>query len=577
MAYRSPGITIVNQYEPLVSPVVGGDRQLAIVGEQIVSNTELYPTQVIEARRSLILPDELIFARWEISLGTITETDRVMRAWQGSKNYTRIVDTDYIKTATSAGSGSPDTVNFSTLTDAATGYDVLAVFVNDGATFTKYNASATEGYTAVLTAGTGLNVQLTWVGVNPVGKTITVVVGDSTVGDYYVGIDDFSNDEQVTVYTYWNTKSVTTPAAGSIYRLQAMMEFPGERRLYTSYDDVVKEYGPIIDSTQDFTNATAVNKLVLAANLAFREGAPSVMLVPYQTGVVNIADALEQLATDDTVNIVTVLDGSAPTAGGTTPTDLVIRHAIDSSAESAQKFRIAIINPLVGAFNDAYNTTEDDAYNQMAPVCNSIRVLIVGPSQYNFNIAMPGTGEYKEFKSDGIYGAVVYGAMMTRLEYDVATAMLRKESRTITKIRTTQLWDDIKMDMIAALGIILFAKMNGVYKVRDDITTNQDGLLMKNEPSITMVADNIARSAIDALDVGIIGGKLKLPTTLETIKSLLISLLSKKADDEIIQTFGAPIVNVDPNDPRRVVVVVPVVPMFKTREIKITFSYVSSL
>ena len=589
-AYRSPSITIVNQYEPLVSPVVGGDRQLAIVGEQNVTNLELYPTQIIEARRSLILPDVLEFSKLEVVLGVISELNRVTRVWQGSKNYSRILPSNsaYIKTVTSAGTGSPDVVNYSTLTAPATGFDVIAVYANDGSSFTRYNVYGgsvdSPGYTPVLAIGSGLNVTLTWHGVNPAGQVLTVVVADATVGDYYVGVDDFSDLEKVTTYTYWNTKSPTTPPAGSVYRLEARMEFPGERLLYTSFDDVVKDYGPIIDSTQDFTDPTAINSLVLAANIAFREGAPSIMLVPYSAPTVLLATALEHLATDDTVNIVTILDARSPTSGGTTPADLLRNHVVDASAESSQKFRVAILQPTVGNFNAAYNTTDDTAYNQMppaynqmTPVCNSIRVFVVGPSQLNFNIAMPGTGEYKEFKSDGIYGAVVYGAMMTRLEYDVATAMLKKESRTITKIRTTQLWDDIKMDMIAALGIILFAKVNGTYKVRDDITTNQDGLLLKNEPSITMVADNIARSAIDALDVGIIGGKLKLPTTLETVKSLLISLLSKKADDEIIQTFGSPVVQVDVNDPRRILVVVPIVPMFKTREIKITFSYVSTL
>ena len=577
-AYKSPGITIVNQYEPLVSPVAGGDRRLVIVGEQVVSNLNLFPTQVIEARREATGPDELTLLRGEIILGSITDATRVLRVWQGGTVYTAATAATNIATATAT--GATDSVVFSTLTDPASAYDVFAVYQKTATAFNTYVEAAEDGYTATLTAGAGgLEVDLTWdPEVEPaLGTTYTIVVGDATV-DYHVAVDNVTETEKIYLYMYWNTASTTVAAVGSAYLTEVYKEFPGERALYTSFDEVVKTCGPLVDPTNpDFTDVTAVNTLVLAAYLAFREGAPAVMLVPYLTGTLALTTALQYLATDDSVNIITVLDASAPTTGGVTPTDLVIAHVKDASSEASQKFRIAVINPDVGAFNDAYNTTDDDAYNQMVEVCDSIRVVLVGPSEFNFNVPLPVTGEFKEVRADGIYGAIIYGAMMARPEYDIATAMLRKESRTITKIRATQQWDDIKLDMIAALGVTLFAKINGVYKVRDDITTNQDGLLLKNEPSITMVADSIARTAIDVLDAGVIGGKLKLPTTLETVKSILISMLSRKADNELIQTFGDPDVQIDATDPRKIVVIVPIVPMFKTREIKITFSYTSSL
>jgi hypothetical protein len=310
----------------------------------------------------------------------------------------------------------------------------------------------------------------------------------------------------------------------------------------------------------------------MASYIAFKEGAPVVMLAPYAASGFTSTDALSGLLADDRPNIMISLDGTAPSAGGASLNDMLLAHVSDASSEQYQKFRIAVIAPIVGAFDAAYT-----AYTTMVGVCDSLRKVIIGPSQFTFKIPTPLSNEIQDFKCDGSYGAIVYAAMMARPEYDVATAMLRKSSRTISNIRTLHDWDDRKLDMIAALGITLFTKRNGLFIVRDDITTNQDGLLMKNEPSITMVADYVARATIKMLDAQYIGGKLKLPTTLENIKSGLIKLLMQISGDDLINGAGDPQLSVDPNDPRKINVIIPIIPIFKTREINITFSYVSSL
>ena len=575
--YTSPGVVVTNQYEPLVSPVLGGDRLMAIIGEVTTSNINLSPTVVVEGRKLTTVPDTISFFIAEDTIASINDTDRVKRLWQGGTQFT-LATTDYISTETKSTTGNDvrDFADLSTVTTATTAYEVIGVYSKDtqGGTFTSYISSGTAGYTAVLSDNAGtLRVTLTWAGVEPtVDNPLTIVVADPTI-DAHVAVDNYTyaSKAQIDLKVYWGTAAGVTN--GSSYLVEVYKEYPSKRAVYTNFDEVVKAFGPIVDPTStDVNTAANVNKLVMASYLAFKEGAPVVMLAPYAASGFTSTNALEGLLADDRPNIVVALDSTALSAGGASLNDLLLAHVLDASSEQYQKFRMGIFNPTVAAFNTAYTS-----YTTIAGVCNSLRAVVVGPSQLTFKIPTPISNEIQDFKSDGMYGAVVYAAMMTRPEYDVATAMLRKASRTIANIRTTHDWDDRKLDMVAALGITLFAKRNGLFVVRDDITTNQDGLLLKNEPSITMVADYVARATIKMLDAQYIGGKLKLPTTLENIKSGLIKLLMQIAGDELINGAGDPQLSVDPNDPRKINVIIPIVPIFKTREINITFSYVSSL
>lgn len=653
--YKSPGVTIKSIYEPLISPVVGGDRQMAIVGEVVLNNLNLYPTAIYEVRKGTTTPDASTASIWENRLGTIADASRVKRVWQGATTFDAAT-ADYSATITRGG-GTSDTKDFagvlaltpaeqtetvpnddsftvafttgyamaavvapttipanwaiyggatlieaagtfngatvSTITYTATTAGVITVTVNTAGTFTggpfdfalytpelqyaKLYVLGDDGviYTPTVTFtenGSGdLFATLDWTGITETITTYTLTVGDDTV-DYAYIVDDTTDPDGIILSFYWNSLG-NAPVNGSAYLYEVLLEYPQERGIYTSQDEVQKTFGPLIDPTNpDFTDVTAVNKLVLASYLAFKEGAPSVILVPYG-GSTTAETALGWLAADDTVNIVVGVDSNIPTAGGVTLNDFIVTHVLECSSEQVEKFRVGLFNPTVSTtFTTAYNS-----YTAISQYLNSIRLWVIGPSQFTFSIPLPVTGEYKDFKADGAYGAVVYAAMMCRPEYDLATAMLRKDSRSINKIRQAQEWDDRKMDMVAALGITLIAKITGSYKVRDDITTNQDGLLLKNEPSITMVADNLSKSAIASLDAAIIGGKLKIPTTLEVVKSRLISMLYLKMADDLISGFGTPIVTVATTDPRKILVAIPVVPYNKTREILVTFSYVTSV
>jgi len=539
----------------------------------------LYPTTTLEARKggTTALFDAVTAVIPEPSLGSILSADRVTRVWQGGTTYTAAPST-YVLTQTKGASGGTDVVA-STLTVAASAADVLAVYQVVNGAATVY--AETTQYTVILDnlgAGATLQANIDWEdGVQPAaGSSYVVVIEDASVD--YTPVIDTSVTGKVTTNLYWGTISATVPTTGSSYFVKMRTEYPHDRKVITSADEAINTFGPIIDPTDpDFTDVTKINELSLAAYIAFSEGAPSLVLVPYDQVDLTYADALEFLATDDTVNIVAGIDDTYLTAGGTSLNDLVRLHVEDTSSMTAKKYRIGLMNPSVGDFSAAFDQTAETGYKAQVGICASQRIIMIGASQLDFSIPL-SDGTYSTFRSDGGYGNIVYGAMMCRPDYDVATAMLRKPSRTIAKIRSQQDWDDKKLDMLAALGVTLFAKLDGIYKVRDDVTTDQTGTIMLMEPAITMISDNIAKTAIRVLDAAVIGGKLLLPTTLESIKTRLMSMLdSKTKNPTIIIGYGVPEVTVDTTDPRKILVVIPIQPVQKVREVLITFSYVSAL
>jgi len=571
MAYKSPGVRVTNQFQPIANPAIGGDRMLAIVGK-VSSNLNLFPRVIIEARKENLGPDNVTFSIPDPFLGTISDINRVTSIWQGASSYNKASES-YILTATHTTSGGTDIVT-TTFTTPASGMVVLGIYAKSGSTFNKYTVD--DDYTITLDnngSGGTLRVHVDWSpsGKEPAeGSNYKVLLADSSV-DYSVAVDDTVEGE-VTLYIYWKTG--VGPESGSAYLIEAISPFPYDRQIVTSTDDVFRLFGPILDPTNpDPSNSSCVNQLSMAAYLAFSEGAGQLMLVPYDDSVLTATEALNLLKSDDLVNIVTGIDSTAITAGGTSLNDKIIAHVEDASSQQIQKFRIGLLNPTVGTFNSAKTS-----YTNMTKIADSRRIIIIGPSQFTFKVPIPGTGEYVDFKTDGGYGGVIFGAMMSRAEYDVATSMLQKPSRTIYKIRRDNDWDDRKMDIIAALGVTLFQKIDGAYRCREDITTSQSGTILESEPIITMISDNIAKSAIRILNAAVIGSKLLLPTTLQNIKARLMSMLEDKTKPpSIIIGYGAPIITVDSNDPRKINVVIPVQPVQKTREINITFSYVSSL
>ena len=158
---------------------------------------------------------------------------------------------------------------------------------------------------------------------------------------------------------------------------------------------------------------------------------------------------------------------------------------------------------------------------------------------------------------------------------DAATSMLRKRINSIVNL--LPVWDDVKLDKIASKAVTIFSKVSGRWTVRDDITSSRANQLMLSEPTITLIADDIALAANEVLQDGLVGGKLASPGVTNTIRDILGGMLSKKVQDGIIEKFGTPVLSINAQDPRAVNVSIPVKPMFTLKYIDVVFSYTSKL
>lgn len=660
MSYKSPGVTVINAFEPLLNPTTGGDRLLGIVAGFDSTNLNFYPQRVLNFRRADIRYspfDVITYVKPKniIPSGGISDENRVVSVVQGLSNYKRLPTTGDAVSGTFAytrnGYGLYKLVQFtrntSSLIDECTpfsmggsqpfqgeGYDYstgtdLVYGENEGSgrkrwliyydqvsnTFTLFHEGV-DFNVVVSDAGSGqIKIKVTWLsdpgipnGANFYGlyrdmNSTNVPYDDSDDLWYSILRENGTNDtsNQGTNFDYilipfkgsgvystnigwvvyfikdgsnFNTITPDSPAAptsSSTYTMTIRYEVPKGANIYTTFGEVSSSFGPLVDPN----NANAINEPTLAAWLAFGEGAPYIMLSVWDTAVPStIDDAFEALAANDQPNIiVAVSDSLASTVGSVN--NKLYNHVLNTSSDIAKKYRIGIYHPYNVDLVSPTFATVLNAFDTETQAINSSRMILVAPPQVSFNIPVSPLGMNRTYTFNGKYLGVVYGAMMARPEYDVATSMLRKPSKTIVDINP--IWDDIKMDKIASKAVTLFSKINAQWTIRDDLTTSRLNQIMQSEPTITMISDDIAKSAIKIFDVAVIGAKLKIPTMLEAIKARLLNMLDAKAKDGIIAAYGTPSVSVDPLDPRKVICTIPVQPMFSLKYLDITFSYVAKI
>lgn len=564
MAYKVPGVTVRNQFEPLANPGAFGNRLLAVLGLVDTSTITNFPSFVQEMQMTPSFA-QIQFVRPYPVLGTITAKDRIISTKQGGVSYagcTSETETGITLGYVAATRGTtPDTSDI--VTSTVFGYDPgnVGVYVIDalGNEYTE-----TTDYTLTFADNAGYQqVTIDWSprGVEPAAGTAYYVVfaNGALAGTYDYYYFEYTDEEDVTLTMIWRD-SVTVPLERSIYYVTIRKEFPYEAGIYTNPDQALQDFGTML--TAD--NTAVSSQLSYASYLVFGERAPAVMLVPYDVSTKTFQQALDELLTYEEPTIITAVDNSDPSIAGTNAR-LIAAHVSDASSDTHKKYRIGLVAPH-------YTSNYVNNYTAAAQTLHTRRMTIVAPSQTTFSVT--GTDGLTRDITTTQYAAIVLGAMMTRSDYDVATSMTRKASRTITKL--TPKWDDAFMNLIASPGVTLFSKLHGNIVVRDDITTEPE-TIMTAEPYITCIADDIAKSAIILLDASLIGQKLIVPAMLNAVNARITSMLSGKQAAGIITAFGRPIIAVDPTDPRKINVTVPIQPIFAAKYIDITFSYVAQL
>jgi len=598
MAYKSPGISVTSEFQNIVNPSVGGDLTLGILAGVDVTNVNLNPTATVEFRREGLEADANVdigwFTRGDEWLAQVTDANRIISMTQSSTTYnTAIIGTDatgvevitMTKDATADSTGAA-----SSITPDADGVKAVYYYNIETGSFTYYTPDTDFTYSVA-----GTTVTISWVdgGSAPatdatfyvLAEEVSAVNSDTdailsiikspsnstaTTGETYVGI-----------MVYWLAGATNTPDDSSVYYASVRKEFTSALNTYTSSSEVQKAFGPLADPT----DLSVTNPVAVAGHLAFAEGSTSIMIAPYNLNseLASATTALEALAATDEVNIVASTSTDEATGTGTV-NGLLVSHVESASGQVSKKYRIGIINPYHENLDtDLSTTTFAEAladYDTITAAIDSERMLVVGPPKAKINLPVPPDGASRTYTfgattANGNYLGVIAGAMMTRAGADVATSLLRKRTKSVASLLPK--WDDVKLDKIASKAVTLFAKVNGQWVVRDDITTSRSNLLMKSEPTITMIADNIATASELVLERGLIGGKLKTPGVLNVIRDRLGGMLTKKVQDGIISKYGTPQLEVDSTDPRMINVTIPIQPMFTLKYIDITFSYVAKL
>lgn len=562
MAYKAPGVTIRNQFEPLANPGAFGNRLLAVIGKVDTSILSKFPTFVQEVQKTIF--SQITFNRPYPSLGTVDPKDRIVSVTQGSTSYKGCtsetesgVSLRYASLVRGSTSDGSDEVITNYLYDAS--YSDIYLIDSNGTSYAN-----TDDYTIVFSSdGDKWKVKVDWSpgGKEPEANTPYYVVcsNESLTGDYAYYYFEEDTNENVILTLIWRNEP-SSPLERSIYYTTIRKEFPKNAGIYTTHDQVLQDYGPPLISD----NSSIASELSFASHIIFGEGASVVMLVPYDGSTKTFQQALDELLTYEEPTIITAIDNSDPTTPGTNAR-YIAAHVSDASSDTHKKFRIGLISPY-------YSTDYVNKYKEASQSLHSRRMSIVAPSELSF--ILTGTDGLNHEIQTNKYAAIVLGAMMVRPDYDVATSMTRKISRTITKLIPK--WDEAYMNLIATSGVTLFTNLHGNIAVRDDITTEPETILTA-EPYITCISDDIAKSAIVLLDASLIGQKLIIPSMLNAVNTRITSMLSAKQSTGIITGFGRPIIVVDPTDPRKINVTIPIQPIFASKYIDITFSYVSRL
>lgn len=563
MAYKVPGVTVKNQFEPLANPGAFGNRLLAVLGKVDTSSIENFPSFVQEMQMTPAFT-QIKFVRPYPTLGVVTAKDRIVSVRQGGMFYRGC--TSFTEGQISLGyvqitRGSPDTLDEVTSTIFRYDYDNGVVYVID-----KLGREYTPGVDCTLAFRDDegyqrVSVQWRQGGSAPEsGVDYYVVFANGTLtGTYDYYYFEIVDGKDVTLSLIWR-KSSNAPLERSIYYVTIRKEFPQTSKIYTNPDQVLQDFGAML--TAD--NTAIASELSFASYIVFGERSPAVMLVPYDGSAKTFRNALDELLTYPEPTIITAVDDSDPQRSDS-EARLIAAHVADASSDVHKKFRIGLVSPH-------YHSDYINNYTGAARALHTRRMSIVAPSELTFSVT--GTDGLTRDITTTKYSAIVLGAMMTRSDFDVATSMTRKASRTITKL--TPKWDEAFMNLIAAPGVTLFTYLHGNIVVRDDITTEPE-TIMTAEPYITSVADDIARSTITLLDASLIGQKLIVPAMLNAVNSRITSMLSAKQAAGIIAGFGRPIIAVDPTDMRKVNVTVPIQPIPGMKYIEVTFSYVSQL
>lgn len=366
-----------------------------------------------------------------------------------------------------------------------------------------------------------------------------------------------NTDDTVLLHTY--NKSGNEPENGDLYYVtfdRAKTNF--NIQFFTQMRDVIKYYGPI-----DITN-----KLTVAANLAFQNGARAV--------------ALKQIlrapgSTDATVQ--DYIDGidafNEPLPNGLRPS-LIQPLSTDSQVHSYLKTSNAIQcsiryrNERTSVIGFAFGTTSDDVI-QRVKALGTEKVTAVYPDAAIIAIDDAYGNEVEYLVQGDMIAAAVAGRDVSPVS-DIATPLT---NATITGFRRLhRRLDNVTAALVANAGCTVLEEQTPVIRLLMYLTTDMSTILTRN-PRIVEVKHFIQQGLRGALDRYI--GEKNLPRVQPQIRDTVGSYFKSLKQQELIIDYTGINVKQNETDPSTVDVEAYYSPVFPLNWIVVTLNLRSSV
>jgi hypothetical protein len=408
--------------------------------------------------------------------------------------------------------------------------NINAVLANSSTYGIAYGAVAT----AVASGATGY-IRLT----SPTegtGSSITISQGSTNSATSIV----FGTASSITV-----TGTGARPTLGSIYFATYSMtrstatgvEYNVQKRFFT-LDTLKADLGPTSSS----------NSLVLAAELAFANGAPSVVVVQVNdatsTGAPTRAEwqaALTATTQNDVITDLVLL-----TTDLSVQTDLK-DHIERQSSPTEKHYRR-------GWFGMARSTAVGDKDTADTYVYRARRTLQVAsdsPGRGRYILVAPPQltglsrdivledGSTQTVNLDSTYLAVAIAAKKSSFT-SPASSLARKTVTGFNLTDVTNPWLPVERGLMASAGVMVLTYDAGIFKILDPVTTEAGGggLTAFKYESTSSQKDNVSRKIDQALDANVIG---VVPTNLADflidIKLIIASVLNGEIGSGAIAPF----------------------------------------
>lgn len=367
-----------------------------------------------------------------------------------------------------------------------------------------------------------------------------------------------ANGNTCLVNTY--NKSGNEPTVGDSYYVSlTYLKTNFTPTVYTKFTDVVQSFGDVDDIS---------NKLTVAANLAFLNGASAVALFQVLTdnSKVNAPDSAYFAALDSLEN---------PMPGSIIPSVIVplttsqpVIQYLNKHVTKVSSSRYA--QERTGMFGFPVGTTPEYAQLFVKGIKNE-RMLAVYPDGAVITV-QDALGNSVETTVDGSFVAAALAGLACNNNFDVATPLTRKSLVGFT--RMFRRLDAVQMNQSATAGITIMTENFSSIQVRHAVTTDPSTVLTR-EPSIVFIKDEVQRQTRSTLDK-FIATKF-VATRLTDIEFSLTNMFKQLVQGEIVTAFKNVEAVADTNDPTIARVTALYSPVFPLNWIKVDYTIRTSV